>query len=394
MAERRMFAKTIIDSDAFTDMPLSTQALYFHLSMRADDDGFINNPKKIQRMIGASDDDLKVLVMKRFIIPFESGIVVIKHWKIHNYIRGDRKKDTMYPEEMSMLIEKDNGAYYLVSSDAVVIDSPKDETPRQKAYKESSLPYSFEYKIRQAFSGEVCPVCGFVMRGSVDECGVGSDNRRPTIQHNKPISKGGKHELGNISVICHQCNVTLKDTETGKLNADEVTARWNSICMSGKCQSSDSQLTDKCQASDSQVTVKCQSSDGKVTDNCQKTDGHLTEKCPHRLGKVSLVEESIVKESKGESAAAATLDDECVDKSVEKSEELPWDDRPFALGQTLGKNVVYLSNRQFAELLDTIGADDFRLYVERLADFIINKNAHVKNHFETILKWYKEDHGG
>ena len=113
MAERRMFAKTIIDSDAFIDMPLSTQALYFHLSMRGDDDGFINNPKKIQRMVGAADDDLKMLIAKRFIIPFESGIVVIKHWKIHNYIRGDRKKDTMYPEEMALLEEKTNGAYSL-----------------------------------------------------------------------------------------------------------------------------------------------------------------------------------------------------------------------------------------------------------------------------------------
>lgn len=111
MAERRMFAKTIIDSDAFIDMPLSTQALYFHLSMRADDDGFINNPRKIQRMVGASDDDLKVLIMKRFIIPFESGIVVIKHWKIHNYIRNDRYKPTVYSEEMAMLTKKENGAY-------------------------------------------------------------------------------------------------------------------------------------------------------------------------------------------------------------------------------------------------------------------------------------------
>lgn len=111
MAERRMFAKTIIDSDAFLDMPLSTQSLYFHLSMRADDDGFINNPKKIQRMIGASDDDLKLLIVKNFIIPFESGIVVIKHWKIHNYIRNDRYKETVYKEEMAMLAEKDNKAY-------------------------------------------------------------------------------------------------------------------------------------------------------------------------------------------------------------------------------------------------------------------------------------------
>ena len=111
MAERRMFAKTIIDSDAFIDMPLSTQALYFHLSMRADDDGFINNPKKIMRMIGASEDDYKVLCLKRFIIPFDSGIVVIKHWKIHNYIQKDRYKPTVYQEEKALLIEKENGVY-------------------------------------------------------------------------------------------------------------------------------------------------------------------------------------------------------------------------------------------------------------------------------------------
>lgn len=111
MAERRMFAKTIIDSDAFLDMPLSTQALYFHLCMRADDDGFINNPKKIQRMIGASEDDVKLLIAKRFIIPFETGVVVIKHWKIHNYIAKDRYKETVYQEEKQQLELKDNGSY-------------------------------------------------------------------------------------------------------------------------------------------------------------------------------------------------------------------------------------------------------------------------------------------
>lgn len=111
MAERRMFAKTIVDSDAFLDMPMSSQNLYFHLSMRADDDGFINNPKKIQRMIGASDDDMKILCAKAFVIPFESGIVVIKHWRISNYIRSDRYKPTVYQEEFHQLEVKPNGAY-------------------------------------------------------------------------------------------------------------------------------------------------------------------------------------------------------------------------------------------------------------------------------------------
>jgi len=111
MAERRMFAKTIIDSDAFLDMPLSTQALYFHLSMRADDDGFINNAKKIQRMLGCNDDDLKILLSKNFIIPFETGVCVIKHWKIHNLIQKDRYKPTVYSEHKNKLSLKNNNVY-------------------------------------------------------------------------------------------------------------------------------------------------------------------------------------------------------------------------------------------------------------------------------------------
>lgn len=114
-----MFAKTIIDSDAFLDMSLSTQALYFHLSMRADDDGFVNNPKKIQRMIGAGDDELKMLIAKKFIIPFESGVCVIKHWRIHNYIQNDRYKETVYKEEKAHLILKENKAYKYVDTPCI-----------------------------------------------------------------------------------------------------------------------------------------------------------------------------------------------------------------------------------------------------------------------------------
>ena len=111
MAERRMFAKKIIDSDAFLDMPLSTQSLYFHLSMRADDEGFINNPKRIQRMIGASDDDCKLLIAKGFILVFETGVIVIKHWKIHNYIQKDRFKPTICSEEKKEIVTEEDGTY-------------------------------------------------------------------------------------------------------------------------------------------------------------------------------------------------------------------------------------------------------------------------------------------
>lgn len=113
MAERRMFTKRITESDAFLDMPSSTQMLYFHFSMNADDDGFVNNPKKIQKMCGASDDDFKLLIAKSFIILFDSGIIVIKHWKMHNYIQVDRYRPTDYLEEKSMLGIKSNKAYTL-----------------------------------------------------------------------------------------------------------------------------------------------------------------------------------------------------------------------------------------------------------------------------------------
>ena len=113
MAERRMFAKTIIDSDAFLEMPVTSQLLYFHLSMRADDDGFVNKPKSLMRMVGCHDDDLKLLFVKKFLIPFESGVVVIKHWKIHNYIRKDTYTETKYKEEKATLELDENSAYRL-----------------------------------------------------------------------------------------------------------------------------------------------------------------------------------------------------------------------------------------------------------------------------------------
>lgn len=91
MAERRMFAMSVVDSDEFLDMPSSAQNLYFHLSIRADDDGFIT-PRKVMRLVRASDDDLRILMAKKFIIPCESGVVAIRHWKVNNHIRNDRYK--------------------------------------------------------------------------------------------------------------------------------------------------------------------------------------------------------------------------------------------------------------------------------------------------------------
>lgn len=137
MAERRMFAKSIIDSDAFLDMPLSAQALYFHLGMRADDDGFVNSPRRIMRLINCSDDDMKLLIAKNFVIIFDNGIVVIKHWRIHNYIRSDRYKPSAYTEEKSLLTVKENGSYTLADTIGIPSDIPMGDVGKVRIGKDS-----------------------------------------------------------------------------------------------------------------------------------------------------------------------------------------------------------------------------------------------------------------
>lgn len=113
MAQKRMFDKTITNADDFLEMPDSSQNLYFHLSMNADDDGFVNNWKSIMRMTGHKEDDLKVLIAKQFIIPFDSGVIVIRHWRINNYLRNDRYKETKFKDEKSQLILGENEEYLL-----------------------------------------------------------------------------------------------------------------------------------------------------------------------------------------------------------------------------------------------------------------------------------------
>ena len=219
-----MFAKTIVTSDAFLDMPLSARCLYFTLGMFADDDGFVNNPKSIMRQVGASQDDLNLLLVKRFILAFESGVIVIKHWRIHNYIAKDRYKETKYIEEKSSLMLDEKGAYTECIQDVYKMDT---------------------------------------------QVSIGKD----------------------------------------------------------------------------------------------------------KLGKDRLVEGSVVDDT-----ATAT-------EPVENSER----NKLNLIGGKLGKNVVYLTEAQSDNLLEKLGLDAYDRYVERLATFIIEKNAHVKNHYETILKWYEED---
>lgn len=132
MAQKRMFTKSIIDSDPFLEMPLSAQALYFHLNMRADDDGFVNNPKRITNYVSASADDLKILLAKRFIIRFDSGVIVIKHWRMHNTLKSDRYRPTVYQDELARLSVKPNKAY--TESLAETEETPALPEPNRNQY--------------------------------------------------------------------------------------------------------------------------------------------------------------------------------------------------------------------------------------------------------------------
>lgn len=232
-----MFAKAIVLSDAFLDMPVSARNLYFTMGMLADDDGFINNTKSIMRQCGASMDDLNLLIAKKFVLVFDDGVLVIKHWRIHNYIQKDRYTPTKYVEHFMELTLDDKNAYTFTKTLVEEVTGKpiqKSAEKRLEAFRESDLPYSFMYKMRNAFIGEKCPICGVTMGVPIrrNEDIIPFITPMPTIQHNKPISKGGKHELSNISVICQKCNVSIRDKETGDLNNSLVVEKWNEICAS------------------------------------------------------------------------------------------------------------------------------------------------------------------
>ena len=142
MAERRMFSMAILDSDGFLELPLSAQSLYFHLSMRADDDGFVNNPNKIRRMIDGEQADYLLLAQKEFLIVFDSGICVIRHWRIHNCIRSDRYKRTFCSAEKQALTMDENGMYHRKSEseEATAADADAIGIPRGNQMDTIGIP--------------------------------------------------------------------------------------------------------------------------------------------------------------------------------------------------------------------------------------------------------------
>lgn len=204
MAERRMFAKGVINSDTFGDMPLSSQALYFNLGINADDDGFVNNAKQIRKMIGASEDDLKLLVAKRYIISFDTGVVVIRHWLIHNQIRKDRYKPTNFVDEKKQLSLIGTGEYELTSEG--------DDNTRLPIGIPTDNQMETQYSIGKDSIGKV----------SVDECKCKLGNEILTIkQYEMLVSKYGQ------IVVDEMINRIITHPYYGCLN-EKTISQW---CM-------------------------------------------------------------------------------------------------------------------------------------------------------------------
>lgn len=192
MAEKRMFSKKIIDSDAFTELPPTTQALYFHLNMNADDDGFNNKIRQAMFNAHADRNDYDLLINKRFIIPFDDkGIIVIKHWRLHNYIQNDRYHATEYVEEKAKLILKKNGVYTENNNNVSNLDTECIQDV-----------YNLDTEIRLDKNS--------IDKNSIDKISIGKDS----IEESIPAPKVTKHTYGEYK------HVKLTDTEITKLNTD------------------------------------------------------------------------------------------------------------------------------------------------------------------------------
>lgn len=148
MARKRMFRLDVLETDAFMEMPLTTQALYFHLNLRADDDGFIGNPNQIVRLVGASMDDLKLLIAKRFVLVFEDGVIVIKHWRMHNTLSANRYKETNFTEDKALLRLKENKAYTFNDNGMAICDTHLKEISKRQT-KDEQKTNSEENRIEE-----------------------------------------------------------------------------------------------------------------------------------------------------------------------------------------------------------------------------------------------------
>lgn len=207
MAQRRMFSRKITETDRFLEMPLSSQALYFHLNMGADDEGFIDKAKTIQRTIGASDDDMKLLIAKGFLIPFDSGVVVIRHWRIHNYIRSDRFQSTLYQSEKAQLEFGKSKTADLKPLENVIPNGYQMDT--QVRLSEGSLDEDSLTTYPTVLDNEEEDIPYKEIISYLNE--KANRNYRPNIQKNKTLIKARWSEGFRLDDFKHVIDTTVKD---------------------------------------------------------------------------------------------------------------------------------------------------------------------------------------
>lgn len=209
MAERRMFSKAVVDSDRFLDMALSAQALYFHLGVHADDDGFIANPKKIQRAIRANDGDFKELMREGYVIAFDTGVIVITHWKMNNFIRSDRYKPTTCQEEKNQLVLLENGTYGLASDYPHLLEVKNDPKPER-------LPSGIPVGIPDGIPGDNQVVAKWdtqvsIGKDSIDKISIDKDNKETKASTNR--KRFSPPSIDEIKSYCLEKGYNLVDAE-------------------------------------------------------------------------------------------------------------------------------------------------------------------------------------
>ncbi|HEN0488571.1 TPA: phage protein [Streptococcus agalactiae] len=207
MAQRRMFSRKITETDRFLEMPLSSQALYFHLNMGADDEGFIDKAKTIQRTIGASDDDMKLLIAKGFLIPFDSGVVVIRHWRIHNYIQSDRFQSTLYQSEKAQLEYDKSKTASLKPIGNCIQNVSKMETQVRLSNGSLDKDSLTTYPTVSDNEEEDIPYKEII--SYLNE--KANRNYRPNIQKNKTLIKARWSEGFRLDDFKHVIDTTVKD---------------------------------------------------------------------------------------------------------------------------------------------------------------------------------------
>ncbi|MFS5056501.1 conserved phage C-terminal domain-containing protein [Streptococcus agalactiae] len=207
MAQRRMFSRKITETDRFLEMPLSSQALYFHLNMGADDEGFIDKAKTIQRTIGASDDDMKLLIAKGFLIPFDSGVVVVRHWRIHNYIQSDRFQSTLYQSEKAQLEYDKSKTASLKPIENCIQNVSKMETQVRLSKGSLDKDSLTTYPTVSDNDEEDIPYKEII--SYLNE--KANRNYRPNIQKNKTLIKARWSEGFRLDDFKHVIDTTVKD---------------------------------------------------------------------------------------------------------------------------------------------------------------------------------------